>query len=323
MIQLEDLYFIYEIDVIDEDQNIASIINMVPKKGEIIDEFTIPKKLGKYTITNINRYFHSFDDRNINVKKLIIPDTVKRIYNQCFRNCSILEVLVIDSSLEYLGELCFYGCNHLREVIFNRPCPSLTMHNGCFAYSPIEKIILPKKLLEIRRDVFRACDINKITIPENTRLYGSSLIGCPRLRDIYFLGDVPPNITRNSISRSKYLKLHVKSKYYENFRKLEQLKRSEKSFEIYDINTKFNEDPVGVYIDYKLDEEGNNSYEGDIVIPERIPINHTSYKVLGIEPFAFANCKNLNSVTIPKNLDIKSDEEIFIFIGSDCEIIRK
>lgn len=321
VVQLEDLYFKYKIDVIDEDQNIASIISMIPKKCEIIDEFTIPKKLGKYTIIKIDRYFYSYEV-NIYVKKLIIPDTVKYISNQCFRNCPTLEVLIIDSSLEYLGESCFYGCDHLREVIFNRPCPFLTLQTGCFAYSPIEKIILPKNLLEIKRDVFRGCDISEITIPENTRLYGSSLIGCPRLRDIYFLGDVP-NIVKNSISKSKYLKIHVKSRYYENFRKSEQLKRSEKSFEIYDINTKFNEDPVGVYIDYKLDEEGNNSYEGDIIIPERIPMNNTSYKVLGIEKFAFANCKNLNSVTIPKNLDIKSDEEIFIFVGSDCEIIRK
>ena len=50
--------------------------------------------------------------------------------------------------------------------------------------------------------------------------------------------------------------------------------------------------------------EGDESYSGDIVIPDSISIpgNTTQYRVTKIHDYAFENCENLVSIVIPNSV---------------------
>lgn len=63
-------------------------------------------------------------------------------------------------------------------------------------------------------------------------------------------------------------------------------------------------------IKYRLDEETmtaeviakRNGYEGDIIIPETVAFQRTSYLVTSIGENAFFSCKSLTSITLPNSV---------------------
>ena len=58
-----------------------------------------------------------------------------------------------------------------------------------------------------------------------------------------------------------------------------------------------------VYVTYKVHAVmGGNSYFGEIVIPESVINDATSYTVIGIGTYAFFHCSGLTSVTIPNSV---------------------
>ena len=79
------------------------------------------------------------------------------------------------------------------------------------------------------------------------------------------------------------------------------------------------ENADGVTIYYNLSNDGKelkvssktmdfNSYSGDVVIPEEVTYKGVTRKVTGIELWAFEECKELASVTIPSSVtDIKAN----------------
>lgn len=46
------------------------------------------------------------------------------------------------------------------------------------------------------------------------------------------------------------------------------------------------------------------TYQGDIVIPDKVSYNGVDYPVLSINSYAFANCRALTSVSLPSSLVI-------------------
>ena len=91
------------------------------------------------------------------------------------------------------------------------------------------------------------------------------------------------------------------------------------------------ENADGVTIYYNLSNDGKelkvcsktmdgNSYSGDVVIPKEVTYKGVTRKVTGIELWAFEECKELTSVTIPSSVtDIKDNP--FYSCGSLTSII--
>lgn len=78
----------------------------------------------------------------------------------------------------------------------------------------------------------------------------------------------------------------------------------------YDIEVK-NSDGITIYYNYinnksELEvtkkDEYNNSYKGDVIIPESVTYMDNTYKVTCIGSEAFWQCKDLKSITIPKSV---------------------
>ncbi len=88
------------------------------------EEFTIPKQiidLPKYAFQN-----------NKNIKKVIIPNTLKTLSLKCFENCVNLREVVFEDGcqLTSLSENCFNGCENLS--IINLPSSIKTLLKYCF-----------------------------------------------------------------------------------------------------------------------------------------------------------------------------------------------
>ena len=79
----------------------------------------------------------------------------------------------------------------------------------------------------------------------------------------------------------------------------------------------------------RYDKFGNNLYEGDIVVPDEVVNQGTTYKVTGVEMSAFSNNQNITSVTLNNNVKI-IDQKAFsgstklqkVVLGMNVEKIK-
>ena len=96
-----------------------------------------------------------------NLKRIVIPDGVKRIELATFNYSGISEV-VLPASLEVIGEWAFYGCENL------------------------ESIVLPEGLKEIGSTAFYNCSsLTSITIPKTVEtIAAGGISGCKNLQSI-------------------------------------------------------------------------------------------------------------------------------------------
>lgn len=120
--------------------------------GSSVPEFTIP-----YGITNINRGCFS---NTKNLKKVILPDSVKQIEQEAFYNSSISEIklnngietigphafnscklntVVLPDSVSSIGRGVFSWCNNLTSVKWSANCKTINpyMFEGCKSLSGI------------------------------------------------------------------------------------------------------------------------------------------------------------------------------------------
>ena len=53
------------------------------------------------------------------IPNIIIPDTIKRIEEYTFYNCTNLKSIEINSNIEYIGSYAFYKCYNLTSITIN------------------------------------------------------------------------------------------------------------------------------------------------------------------------------------------------------------
>ena len=127
----------------------------------------------------------------IHLRRIILPDGVKRIEEGAFSYCINLEEVNIPSSLQYLGTYAFSDCVSLKtdplvfpegfdrfgQLVFSN-CRSLTgkivlpstikeIGDGAFFQSKISSINLPEGLEKIGDAAFYACHLKEVWIPNS------------------------------------------------------------------------------------------------------------------------------------------------------------
>ena len=161
--------------------------------------------------------------KNKNIEEVIIPNSVTRISNSAFRDCTNLKKLTLPDSVTDVGYDAFEGCENLTDVtlpaeqVYNIPkenlttvvinggtnlgglgdCKKLTSitildsvtsigssaFNGCESLSTIR---LPNGITEIPDHAFSDCtNLTTITIPDNVTSIGNGAFsGCERLNNV-------------------------------------------------------------------------------------------------------------------------------------------
>ncbi len=161
-------------------------------------------KLTSIMIDAKNPYFHSDDSVLFNkdctelvfaakLTDYVIPNSVVRIWNSAFSNCSGLTSVTFPSSLTWIGYWAFEGCSGLTSLTF----PSSLTWIGDAAFrncSGLTSLSFPPGLTRIKDSAFSGCSgLTSLTFPSSLTTIGSSAFsGCSGLTSLTF----PPGLTR-------------------------------------------------------------------------------------------------------------------------------
>lgn len=303
--------------------NIATFINIYGGYSNPI--LKLPESINHDGVEYILKYIDLCSETNI-VKKLIIPDTVERIKGT-LTYLKNLRCVVFGKKIREVPDHCFKYLNTLEQVIFNDKIEVIGAR-AFFDCTHLKGIKLPKNIKSIGYDAFWNCKkLDKIIFPKTVELIGLNAFSrCSNLvNNIYFEGPIPI-IALNTLprSKSKFNFINVKPEYLEGFISHKKLS---KKYMITDLETMDQYSSLAINKELgkvvpNLDVEGNNTYSGDIIIPRYYPIindKEVEYvKITEIDPFAFIDCPNLNTIELRKGLDYLQDD---FFVESHIKLI--
>lgn len=128
------------------------------------------------------------------LRKVVLPNGIKKIGFQAFCGCSSLESVVFPSSLEDIGSNAFVNCSALDSVSF----PDGLKHIGHNAFSfcvSLRDVWLPDSLREIESYAFSDCDsLLSARLPANSSMLGELIFNCCQALELLIepSADVPP-----------------------------------------------------------------------------------------------------------------------------------
>ena len=126
----------------------------------------IPQQIGRYAVTEIGCAFKNFR----NIEAVILPPSIKRIGRNAFYNCANLKSVVIHEGVEYIGEGAFSGCSSLEYVAINYP--QTTIANNAFEHCDSLTdgngiFSIGDRIFWVRSDILEYCIPNGIKIVDD------------------------------------------------------------------------------------------------------------------------------------------------------------
>ena len=129
----------------------------------------IPDKLGGYPVTAIAD--NTFDDSGADIRAIWLPDGVKSIGANAFRNCVHLKTVRLPESLETIGDGAFAGHRLLSIDIPNKV---KTIGESAFAQTGLTEVFLPAGVESLGPGVFYGClELSGISVDEKNRYFSS------------------------------------------------------------------------------------------------------------------------------------------------------
>ena len=121
----------------------------------------------------------------VGCKNTIIPNSVTKIGDCAFNNCSSLASITIPNSVTSIGDWAFGGCNSLTSITIPNSVTSIKWctFSDC---SSLTSITIPSSVTEIKAYAFSDCSsLTSITIPSSvTYIEGTAFWNCP-IKTIY------------------------------------------------------------------------------------------------------------------------------------------
>lgn len=241
------------------------------------DDLVIPEVVthnGKiYSVKRINE--KAFMEC-IDLTSVIVPNSVDSIGEWAFGYCAKLTTAKLPDSISHISNCLFYHNNSLK--ILNIPTAVTSIGDFSFCgCSSLTSITIPESVTNIGGYAFEYCKkLTSITIPKSvTKIGFDAFTGCSNLTSVI----IPEYNDYCGIP------LYIDNIYYKIINKdtVAVVNRADNSRLL-------------------LSAEGRNSYSGNVIIPEKITAGNT-YCVAWIYNYAFEECDNLYSVTIPNTVE--------------------
>ena len=123
-----------------------------------------------------------------NLKKVVLPSTLKEIGVRAFTDCVSLKEINIPSCT-VIGDIAFQGCVNLEKVTL--PWGLETISAGAFNGCKIKNVKIPDTVTNIEYGVFAGCNsLTSIKIPESVEEIGGNAFGnCSRLSKVTIYND--------------------------------------------------------------------------------------------------------------------------------------
>ena len=197
----------------------------------LLTEITIPKtvKSANYAFENSGLKKVTFEDgidiipsyMFVNAKEItdiVIPDSVKKIGQSAFSNCSGLKKVKLGKSVSAIGLDCFSQCQSLTEIFIPKTVKSagyafensglekITFEDGtdtilshiCASAKKLRKPVIPEGVETIEEGAFTNCEsLNECLLPESLTTMGMYVFSnCKNLKEIV----IPSNVIHTNYS---------------------------------------------------------------------------------------------------------------------------
>lgn len=218
-------------------------------------------------------------DGNTKIKQVILPETISVVNGYAFSSCVNLEKINLPSNITYLGQHAFYYCKKLNsEFVLNG---ITNIYKYTFGYcEALESVVLGENLTSIGEFAFTSCKkLESITIPKNV-----ASIENHAFETCYLLTEINFNATNmNDLSSDKYENLVF-----------EDVGRDGTGIK---VTIGSNVKRIPAYLFCVEDYVSDYSY---VNINEIIFEDGSECEEIG--DYAFAQAKNLTTITIPKSV---------------------
>lgn len=164
----------------------------------------IPSYIKGYPVTRISAFYE-----NDKMKRVIIPNTVKTIWNECFASCSNLEEVYIPESVEDIEPNIFYNCGSLKKIEVDKNNKNFcNINGGLYKYTvsngeaeivgytgTAETLVIPSQINGFPVTTIGGfcydCSIKSVTIPDSVKRVSScTFFHCNYLEEIYIPASV-------------------------------------------------------------------------------------------------------------------------------------
>ena len=293
--------------------------------GHISEVLKIPDNINGFPVASIKgreNGLNIFNSRENNVvKEIILPVSLKKIGDNTFKNCTMLEKIEIPESVTTIGMNSFSGCCNIKEINISKNIVNLGKETfeGC---SLLKKIVLPIGLKSLGDNCFANCtNLENIDLPESLNILGESTFSyCSSLKEI----TIPKNIQRIG---------------YSSFISCTNLKMVKMNNGLLSIgNDAFNSciNLQEMILPYSVNSIGSRAFinctsldeikiPSDVVSIERSTFNNCTNlkkvilneKLEKIEVNAFAGCRSLTNIYIPERV-----KNIYEYAFFECENLK-
>lgn len=282
----------------------------------------------------------SINGLNLVQEKICIPDFITELRPRLFAKYHIKK-LILGKELTYLPQYCF-SFGKIEEIVFSKDTKIKTIDSCCFMRCEgLKHLDIPNSVNKIHSQAFYNCsDLESISLPDLDYLGDRAFKFCKNLSKVLFKNIFPvdkfkkrsfleaifpvkngkikieflvPEDNLQEIAESNIIcdgKLHINSYCPSTNEYFSCL-----NYEIVDDNN--------CIVTYKLDENGNNVYTGDIIIPNKTIIGTKAYNVIGISDFAFFGCLGISSIEVPKNMDFDNISKRAVEDKDNCIIFKR
>ena len=115
------------------------------------------------------------------LRNIVIADTIKKIGNEAFAECSSLTSMNIPKGVEEIGYGCFRGCTSLTIVNIQEGIKTIP-ENMFYECSSLESLTIPEGVTSIRNQSFYGCNTLKHVLIPTSLTSLSQLKDCPKLK---------------------------------------------------------------------------------------------------------------------------------------------
>ena len=122
----------------------------------------------------------------IRLRRIILPDGIRRIEESAFSFAVNLEEMNIPSALQYVGVDAFYECVNLKTDPLVFPEGFERIDNEAFSRClSLKTVILPSTVEEIGKGAFEQSNISSINLPEGLKRIGDRAFFNCRLKEVH------------------------------------------------------------------------------------------------------------------------------------------
>jgi len=294
------------------------------------DAFSYCKKLTSITIPQNTQKIGSYAfEACSNLAEVILCDELKTIGNSAFKDCTALESITIPKNVTSLGEKLFFGCSKLKDVTILGKITSIENYTfkNC---TLLDNITLPDTIATIGSYAFENCKgFKSFTVPFRVTTIGEySFSNCTNLTSITLPNSVLIIESNAFPVISNNLTIYANSNTYAEQYALEN------SIPFVSLNNDPSYAPCGENVTYALSNDGTLTISGSGKMTDYPDATYVPWKdarssikrviiengVESVGNFAFYECENITSVTLP---DTITEIGIWAFYGcSDLTSIR-